>query len=197
MKSNKMPVVALLVAGMIGGQSIVAPRQSHALVFAASGGTALPALILLGAGAAATVGGGFLFVEDPKWSNMGPGALGVTGAVTAFTGIFAILSGIILLDESGAPTPDFQPLTPAKAEAAGIAPREMRGFNRQLDRINSVSESIARGVAQKNFTDTQAALRYVHGEWQAARDNNFISNDAFAALSALSTHSYQELSAAR
>lgn len=193
MKSLQLPMIALLVAGVTAGQAAFAPRQSQAVVAVLSGGTAIPALIVLGAGALAAGGGAAIFVTEGSNEVNGKAA----GAVLGVSGVLAILTGIVLLDESGAPTPDFQILTPAKAQEAGIAPRQMRGFNRQLDRINSVSESIARGIAQKKITDAQAALQYVHGEWVEARESNLISSDAFAALNALSAHSYQQLKAAK
>jgi hypothetical protein len=197
---NGKASIALLVAGLTLSQASLAPRQSHAIIAIASGGTAIPALIVLGAGVGG-VGIGLALATGPFTglivvpSYVGVNAQTGIGVGLSAAGLLALLAGLVMLDESGVPTPNFQSLTLAKAQEAGISSQEMRAFNRQLDRTNSVSESIARGIAQGKIADANVAVQYAHGEWVEAHERGLISADAYTALNKLSAHAVQKAQA--
>lgn len=208
-KRNWKATTAMLALGLTLSQASLMPRQSHAIVAIASGGTAIPALIVLGAGALVTgaelqlLGAALCAGLDGRHCGrgglLGPvlGRLGMANLVILPVGVLAVLTGLVMLDESGAPTPDFQKLTPAKAQEASITNGELRAFNRQLDRINSVSESIARGFASKQISDAKVAVEFAHSEWTEAHERGLISNNAFSALTKLSAKAVQQVQAVR
>jgi hypothetical protein len=202
---NWIASTALLVAGLTLTQASIAPRQSHAIVAIASGGTAVPALIVIGAGAA--VFGGSVGLMKYCGSGFHGGGTGKCSRGVTIVSIFSflpmfwsiptVLVGLVFLDESGAPTPNFKPISPELAQEAGIPAREMRAFNKpnQLDRTNSVSESIARGFAENNITDAESGMAYSHDEWTEAHARGLISTDAFNALTKLSDYAYKKAQA--
>lgn len=176
--------VALLAAVLMLSQATLAPRQSKAVVAAVTGGAAVPALIVLGAGAAVTGLGVALL------SSLGPGfgdacdndGCALEVMAPAGLGLLGVLVGIILLDDSGAPTPDFQAISSDEAQAAQIAPAEAKAFNRSLERINAVSESIAREIADHKIRTTREALELANAEWDKVHDDGLIGDLAYAAL---------------
>jgi|GEM_PF-7043866 len=197
-KRNWKATTAMLALGLTLSQASLMPQQSHAIVAIASGGTAVPALIVFAAGAIAIPVGAHILLRNPVCIECsGNPYIGISGFALFAAGAAAFLTGIVMLDESGAPTPDFQKLTPAKAQEASIANGEMRSFNRQLDRINSVSESIARGFASKQIVDAKVAVEYARSEWTEAHERGLISNDAFSALTKLSAKAVQQAQAVR
>jgi hypothetical protein len=195
---------ALLVAGLTLTQVSLAPRQSHAILAIGSAGAAVPALVVMGASAAVFGGtqalqkhcGGALRAPTGKCSAalVSLSDISFIPMALSFSTFFAAL---VFLDESGAPTSDFRALTPDLAQEAGISAKGMRAFNRQLDRINSVSESNARGIAQDNISDEDSAVQYAHRGWIEAHERGVISNEAFIALGQLSDHVVQMSKAAQ
>jgi hypothetical protein len=192
MKSKNLPAVAALVATLTFGQAALAPRQSHAIVAVATGGAAAVPLIVFGAGALSTTAGlaiatpagvfygTFFLAQSPAILFKLP-ALG-WGTVLTWAGLGALLTGLIMLDETGAPSPDFQPLSDAEIDAAHILPEEARAHDRQLDRINSVSESLARDLAELKLEDPNEALRYVAEGWAKACNGGMLNKRACAAV---------------
>ena len=171
-KSISSSRIALIIAGVMACQSALVPRPSHALVAALTGGTAIPALIVIGAGTVAVPLGGALTQWLDIWG------LGYYEIIS----VADILMGLIMLDQSGAPTPDLAKISAAEAQAGGIAPGEMHAFNRELDRINSVSESIARGIADHRITQARDAVEFARSEWSTAHEQSLISDAAYSAL---------------
>lgn len=174
-KTNLSYRIALITAGVMACQSTLAPRPSHALVAALTGGTAIPALIVIGAGTVA--------VPGAWWWAVSPSGTGIySWAEAELVAVGAILVGLVLLDESGAPTPDLTRISPAEAQGGGISPSGMHAFNRELDRINSVSESIARGIADHRITQARDAVAFARSEWSTAHEQGLISDAAYSAL---------------
>jgi hypothetical protein len=192
--------IAFLVAGLTLTQATLAPRQSHAIASIGSGVGIVPALIVMGAGAG-VAGAGFGFdavAKKSKWADFCYDGImawdqcrhqGLVGAASMgqFVGIAAILFGVLILDDGGAPTPDFQQLTPAKALEFGISGPEVASFNHQLDRINAVSESIARDIAARSNDTVETATYYAHSEWMNAKRLGLISANALSALRKMGT----------
>lgn len=189
---NKAPI-ALLMAAIATGQAVVIPRQSHAIVAVVTGGAAVPGLIVLGAGLALVPAG--LIVargNHPDEPRSAPAFF--AGAIGALTGLGAVLAGIVILDESGAPTPDFQEITADEAFAAQITSQEMRAFNRPsaLERVNAVSESIARGIADRKISDPREAMDFAHSEWSAAHEGGIIGDLVYSALTKRGAHALEK-----
>ncbi|MGK5084206.1 hypothetical protein WDW37_12995, partial [Bdellovibrionota bacterium FG-1] len=94
----------------------------------------------------------------------------------------ALLVGVIMLDDRGAPTTQMAPMTEQERLEIGATPAGMRAFNRALGRMNGVSESIARQIADQRITDSDVALRLIHDQWAEAAHDGVISELAYSTL---------------
>jgi hypothetical protein len=191
--------MALLVAGLTFTQASLQPRYSRAFTAVASGGSLVPALVIIGASPllGGAIGAGVAVLTSATCSPSGcrKNQAMASGLGTALViSLIGVIYGLVVLDESGAPTVDLQPLTPETARENGISEAGTRIFNRHLDRINSVSESIARGLSEIGITETDASLEYIHSGWAAAEAQGIISGEARAVLQILAEKTLQKAS---
>lgn len=173
MHSKWVSLVAVLAIALTAGQATLAPRPAHALAAVLTGGTAVPALVLLGAGAVAMPLGGYVLTSPPPE---------IEGLYIFIGGLFSAFIGLVMLDESGTPTPDFRAISFEEARTLEITSGERNAFNRQLDRINATSESIARELAGRGFKNARKAIDFARSEWSAAHERGEIGDAAYTAL---------------
>ncbi|MGK5085146.1 hypothetical protein WDW37_17805 [Bdellovibrionota bacterium FG-1] len=175
-RSNKSFIrlaLALTLMTFITTQAI-APRRAQAALALSSVGI-VPALIVLAA-ASPIIGVGIgVSVQELSHAKPRPSYL-ITQT------IIAVLIGLVVLDDQGAPTSQMAKMSEPEMKKIGATAIQMKAFNRSLDRINGVSESIAKNIAAQNLTNASDATRLAHEQWTMAVTDGVISEKAYSAL---------------
>ncbi|MGK5082103.1 hypothetical protein WDW37_02270 [Bdellovibrionota bacterium FG-1] len=195
---KRIQLVAALTLASMGLTQVAFQRPAHAIIAGATAGAAIPALVVLGASLIGTAGGaGLVTLGISTGRECGdctaPDTLIYGGGILTIGGVIGILVGVVMLDQTGSPTLQFRPLDSLTATERGILPAEQKAFNRQLQRINGISETIAQKFADPKITDANQALRLADEIWKQACHDQQISALACSALSKNSQHFAQQL----
>lgn len=198
MRIPKLKSVAFIVlATLFTSSALVSTRSAHAFVAGATAGSAIPGLVVVGAGLLA-VGGGAAVLFSSDGSSPGSSAEGVLieSALLGVPGVIAALVGIILLDEKGQVSAKYVPLTSKQAIQAGLSAAELKAYSDDLDTINAVAELVASDLADSQ----QLTLSYSQAQWKIhaqefGADRSPELRDAFSAAQKTSLFSIKRLAA--
>lgn len=182
-KSLSRGVTVLIMSAVLS--QVTVPRPARAFLTLGTGGGALAAVVILGAGSGSLMAGNVVAGKE----RSRPALSEKPGFGLKLAGILGIMAGIVVLDDTGAPTPRFRELGPELAASAGLTPTQRRAFNRDRHRLNAVAESIAHELAAAGPIGLEQALGISRARWREARQANVIRTDeAFQALEAVSAY---------